>query len=795
MGLPRAPGMGASGQTMKRALAALLLLALAPLARGDGAVAVTGADPGPASLPSDPGAPNELYLEVSVNAVSTGLILRFTQTGKALRSSVANLEQLGLDQARLGAPGRTEVALDAVPGLSYEYDAARQSVSLQVADDLLLPYRISARPATQTPPSRVTPGAVLNYEAYAELGQTRRVALFNDLRYFNDSGVFSNTGTLNLRTDQRQYMRFDTFWSHADPETLQTWQVGDLISSSLSWSRAVRVGGVQWRKNFQLRPDLLTFPVASVDGTALVPSSLSLYVNGVQQYAASVPSGPFVLNQVTGINGAGQATIITRDALGRSVTTVLPLYVDTRMLASGLSDYSVEAGAVRRDYGRRLFGYERQLVASASGRHGVSDSLTIEGHAELAAGLYQAGAGALLRLGQAGVLNGSFSASAGRSRGVQLGAGYQYMGPRFSVDVQSVRASASFGDLASRDGSPVVRAADRLTVSLPLPAGSSISSSYISYRTPGAPPSKLATLGYSATLFHGLFFNASLFQDLLQREKRGFYFGLSLAFDNNLALSVNSNRQNGESGRSVSAQRAPDFGGGFGWSLQAGTAGSNAYRQAQLEYLGSDGRVSARTQSSSMGNASSLGAAGALVLMDGQIEAARQVGNGFALVSTGGVADIPVLHENRQIGVTGSGGYLLVPNLNPYGNNQISIATDELDVDARVPATNINVVPQYLAGVLAAFPIERYSAATVIAQDAQGKPLATGLPVLHVQSGKQTVVGFDGIIFVDDLVEQNQLQVGEGDSACTLRFAYARPAAGGLPVIGPLRCASAGAGR
>ena len=785
---------------MRRALASLLLLllAMASVARADGSAAETGADPGPASLPSDPMAPNELYLEVTVNAESTGLILRFTQVGKGLRSSVATLQQLGLDPARLGAPGQAEVALDAIPGLSYDYDAARQSVSLQVADDLRSPYRINARLAPQTPPSRVTPGAVLNYEAYAELGRTRRAAIFNDLRYFNDSGVFSNTGTVNLGSDQRKYMRFDTFWSHADPETLQTWQAGDLISSSLSWSRAVRVGGLQWRKNFQLRPDLLTFPVASVDGTALVPSSLSLYVNGVQQYAASVPSGPFVLNQVAGINGAGQATLITRDALGRSVTTVLPLYVDTRMLAAGLSDYSVEAGAVRRDYGRRLFGYERQLVASASIRHGVSDSFTIEGHAELAAGLYQAGAGALVRLGQAGVLSGSLSASAGRSRGAQLGAGYQYMGPRFSIDVQSVRASAGFGDLASRDGSPVVRAADRYTVSLPLPAGSSISSSYISYRTPGAPPSKLATFGYSATLLHGLFLNASLFQNVRQREKRGFYVGLSMAFDNNLSISTSGSRQNGESGRSVSAQRAADFGGGFGWNLQAGTVGSNTYRQAQVEYLGNDGRVSARTQSSSMGTASSLGAAGALVLMDGHVETTRQVGNGFALVSTGGVGNIPVLHENRQIGVTGRSGYLLVPNLNPYGNNQISISTDELDADARVPVTNMTVVPQQLAGVLAAFPVERYSAATVIVQGADGKPLATGMPVLHVQSGRQTVVGFDGIIFIDDLREQNQLQVGEGDSVCTVGFAYVRPAAGGLPVIGPLRCvvaATAGGGR
>ena len=229
---------------------------------------------------------------------------------------------------------------------------------------------------------------------------------------------------------------------------------------------------------------------------------------------------------------------------------------------------------MRRDYGRRLFGYERQLVASASGRHGVSDKLHSRRPCGTGGRPVPSGARArCVRLGQAGVLSGSLSASAGRSRGAQLGAGYQYMGPRFSVDVQSVRASAGFGDLASRDGSPVVRAADRLTVSLPLPAGSSISSSYIGYRTPGAPPSKIATVGYSATLLHGLFFNASLFQDLRQREKRGFYVGLSMAFDNNLAISANSSRQNGENGRSVSAQRAADFGGGFGWNLQAGTVG------------------------------------------------------------------------------------------------------------------------------------------------------------------------------------------------------------------------------
>ena len=751
------------------------------------AAAVTGADPGPASLPHDAATPNELYLEVTLNAEATGLILRFTQQGKGLFSSVENLQQLGLDPVRFGAPGQAEVALDSIAGLGYEYDPARQSIALRVDDSLRMPYAVSARSITRPAPSQVTPGAVLNYEVYSELGQTRRTALFNDLRYFNQHGVFSNTGTISLGGGQREYMRFDTFWNHANPDTLESWQVGDLISSSLSWSRALRMGGFQWRKNFQLRPDLLTFPVASVDGTALVPSSLSLYVNGVQQYAASVPSGPFVLNQVSGINGAGQATIITRDALGRSVTTTLPLYVDTRLLARELSDYSVEVGLLRRNYGRRSFGYANDPVASASGRYGVSDDLTVEAHGEVTRGVLNGGVGGLLRLGQSGVINGSLAASGGRNKGAQASIGYQYLGPRFSIDAQSTRASAHYGDVASKDGSPAVRAADRLSLNLALPAGQSVNLSYITYRSPGLEASKIVTAGYTASLFKSVFLNASLYQDLRDSAQRGFYFGLSMAFDD-IGISASTSRQNNVNSRSFNAQQSADFGGGFGWAVQGGTSGGLDYRQGQLEYLGNYGRLTGRVQSSSLSNASALGLSGAVVLMDGHLAAARQVGNGFALVSTGGVANIPVLHENRQIGVTGSSGYLLVPNLNAYGNNQIAIGTEGLDADARVPVTNINVVPRSLSGVLAAFPVERYSAATVIVHGEDAQPLPAGLPVLHVQSGKRTVVGFDGVTFVDDLSADNEMRIGDDDNLCVVRFAYVRPAAGGLPVIGPLRC-------
>ena len=59
----------------------------------------------------------------------------------------------------------------------------------------------------------------------------------------------------------------------------------------------------------------------------------------------------------------------------------------------GLSDWSVEVGNVRRDYGWKSFSYRSDPMASATGRYGLTDHLTLEGHAEATKGLVMAGAG------------------------------------------------------------------------------------------------------------------------------------------------------------------------------------------------------------------------------------------------------------------------------------------------------------------------------------------------------------------------------------------------------------------
>ncbi|MFM0661766.1 fimbria/pilus outer membrane usher protein [Paraburkholderia sediminicola] len=741
----------------------------------------------------DTTAGRDLYLEVMLNGQRTSLIAHFREADGRLSATGKDLSEVGIATDKLGAADTASIELDQIPGLHYQYDASRQTIDLQVPNAIRKPYTFDTRDLTRTPNAAASRGFLINYDAFAQTDTNAQFALWSELRYFDPAGVLSNTGIAYLYRDLHRYVRYDTSWSTSNPATLSTTQFGDTISSSLDWSRSIRIGGFQWRSNFALRPDLVTFPVQAFAGSAVVPSAVDLYINNVRQFSGNVPSGPFIVNNVPGITGAGEATVITHDALGRTISTTLPLYVDTRMLAAGLSSYSFEAGFLRRAYGIDSFSYDPRPAVSATARRGMSDTLTLEGHAEATGGLVNAGAGALVRMGMAGVINGSLSASAGKLNGTQVGLGYQLIEPNFSIDAQTLRAYGNYGDLAARDGTPVPTATDRVTLALPFFSRQTVSLSYIGYRfpgIPGIPASRIGSLSYTLNFGNLASFTLSTYKDFLQHNSQGVFLTASFGLGNNTAINASVGRQNGQSTYNLNAQRPPDYAGGWGWGVQAGSSGAVPYRQAQAQYLGNDGEVTALAQDIDRHANASLDVTGAIVLMDNSIQPARRIDDGFALVSTDGVAGVPVLHENRVIGTTDRNGHLLIPDLNAYQHNQVAINSMNLPADARIATTSMDLVPESRAGVLANFRVSRYSAASVILRGADGKLLPPGTRVHHVEGGGDTIVGYDGLTFIENLQHDNHLEVDNGALHCSVEFTYQRPTDGSLPTLGPLTCGS-----
>ncbi|GAB7128432.1 fimbria/pilus outer membrane usher protein [Silvimonas sp. JCM 19000] len=733
--------------------------------------------------------PHDVYPEVTVNGTPTRSVAHFLEYQGELMVRRKDLEALGIIPPASITDDSATISLDQLSEITYDYQSARQTLDIKVPETMLQAVDIS-RVQPRLIPASSGVGMVINYDLFSQgSGGVRDYSLWSEARAFAPLGVASTTGTLYDTPARKYYLRFDTTLSHSDPEKLTTLRVGDAVSSSLDWTRAVRLGGVQYQRNFSLRPDLITFPVPALGGSTAVPSSVDVYINSMKQYSGDVPAGPFVTHDPPGIVGAGNATVVVKDAQGREVTTTVPIYIDTRLLNAGLSSFSAETGFVRQNYGLTSFDYDYGHPAlSATGRYGYSSNITVEGHTELTRGLANAGAGVLVKLGNAGVINGAVSASGGELSGLQLKLGYQLITPRFSVTVQTQRATPRFGDLAAVTGSPILLETDQIALSLPLFGHQTVSVSLVQQHQSGQAITRLGSLSYNAEITRNIGFLLSLYRDFAGSGESGGYASLNFALPNQITASASLSTANGQKSWGLNAARPADYSGGLGWALQDNNNSGSPYQQARANYLGRYGEVLGAVENSNGTHNYSLDINGALVWMDSDVIAARRISDAFALVSTDGMEGVQVLHEYRPLGVTNSNGHLLVPDLIAWQNNHVGINGVNLPADARLTTTESDIVPQAGSGAMAYFPVTRYRAATVILHDSKGNPLPAGLGVRDLQSGREFVVGFDGVAFIEGLVAHNTLRVDDVDLRCEVAFDYAPTPDNPLPTLGPLTC-------
>ena len=408
----------------------------------------------------------ELYLELVVNQMSSANVVLVHQRSGRFYVAASDLRAVGIEFP-VAVP--EEVALDSIAGLHSDYDSQAQRLVLEVPPAWLPNQRIGNRSLGPAGQAFSSFGALLNYDAYLndtdDAGSS--LSVWNELRVFDNWGTFSTTGQWRqpisgsgFADDRRGFLRYDTTFRYTDEERLLTFEAGDVISGALPWTSSVRLGGVLVSRDFSVRPDLVTYPLPAFAGEAAVPSSVDLFINGYKSASADLQPGPYTLTNVPYINGAGDAVVVTTDALGRQVATTLPFYVTSTLLQKGMSDFSVAAGALRRDYGISDFSYGKGLT-SASLRYGVSDSFTLETHAEAAESLALGGVGGNLLLGTFGVVNAALSQSTFDSRsGQQVSLGYQYNSQRIGFNYQRLERHGDYADASLLD-SPYVRLSQR----------------------------------------------------------------------------------------------------------------------------------------------------------------------------------------------------------------------------------------------------------------------------------------------------------------------------------------------
>lgn len=744
----------------------------------------------------------KLLLEVVINGHSSGKIGEFTERDGALLARPDELIDVGLKvpESVSRFPDGL-VAVSSLPGVTARLDMPTQSLLVEVRPGGLVAAELRTDPDSSNDVHVESgTGATLNYDLAEDFGSGHSVASGSfDMRFFSPYGVVSSSALAfaggNSLPGNGEYsaVRLDSAYTYSDFDNLRRYTAGDFINAGLSWSRPVRLGGVQIGHDFSMRPDLVTFPLPSLEGTTAVPSTVGVLVNGTQILSQDVQPGPFQVPQLPVVNGAGTVSMTVTNALGQQVSTTLPFYASTDLLAPDLQTFSIETGFVRRDWGIVSDDYG-DLAGSATYRDGISPNVTFETHAEGTSGQFMGGAGLVANAFDLGVVNLAVAAStASGNTGEQISIGAQRIGPIFSFGVSAQFATHDFRDIAAMNGDPVPLRQISASAGVNLPRWGSFGVAYADVDREAlqlpAEHAKIMSANYSVQVGRFSLF-AAAFRDFAKHGGNGLSFGVTVPLGSRTSSSAEAVAESGTTSGQFQAQQSAISPGDWGYQAYASVGNTN-HEFAQAQYLAPWALVSAGVDQLDNHTSFRGEAQGSLSVLDGGFFPSDFIHDSFAVADTSGVEGIHVLNENRDAGTTDSGGRLLLPYLRSYDINRISIDPLDVPVDSSIPYAAREVRPADRSGVVVGFPVRVTHGALLVLVDKYGKPLPLGSAAVLAATHKSVPVGYDGQTYVEDLDSQNALTVEYPDGhRCTVGFAY-RAATGEIPKIGPLTCEDA----
>lgn len=704
------------------------------------------------------------YVDLIVNGQHRPEIVELSLGGDSMTLAGADLRAAGIMVS-----GDEPVELIEA-GLSPRYDALNQRLELTVPLALLAVSR-RAGPARERALAQSATGAAFNYDAFVlSNDMATSLSLWSEQRLFGPFGHVAHTGVIRVGTGEAGsglgYLRYDTRFRHVDADRALALTVGDFVTGGLSWSRPVRLGGVQIGRNFRSRPDLVTTPLPRFAGEAAVPSAVDLFIDGHRQQTQTVDPGRFVLENMPVVSGAGIATIVTTDAVGRQIVTDIPFYVAPELLRPGLTDFSASVGAIRRNYGLTSFDYG-MIVGSAFLRQGVSDRLTVEAQGEASARSLAAGAGAVWAPGLFGTLHANLTASSTDGvRGTQATIGYQYAAKRWSLSAEHRRISGGFRTAADFDlrALPLGGTSSRAVVSANLEQIGTIGIGYIDSRPRGAARSRIATASWSLPLGSQAALFAAADYDL-ERGTASAQLRVSVPFGGGTASSGLSREQGRGWVGQVEFSRSAPYAGGIG--LAAGVALDERGRVfGQADATARTAKAQFNVGGSIAGGRHSLwgGASGSVVLIDGGLFAANDISDSFAVVSTNGVEGVPVYYENQHVGTTDRRGHVLVPRIPAYHPSSFTIDPMQLDAGFVPQAVKRRVAIAEGGAAIIDLPIRAMRSITLTLVDALSAPIEAG-SLVRLGNGAATVIGWDGVLYIEDASGAQRVAVTRPDGS------------------------------
>ncbi|HEX8640750.1 MAG TPA: fimbria/pilus outer membrane usher protein [Allosphingosinicella sp.] len=658
--------------------------------------------------------------------------------------------------------GEDYYPLSALAGARVSLDEQAQAVAIALPASGFELQRASVETQEEAAMSRPATGAFLNYDVLAEhaRGDTSVSGVF-EAGLFTPHGVGIAGFIAAAGAGPERLVRLDTYWEIDRPGSVTSIRIGDSISSAGPGAAPVRFAGVQYYRNFAVRPGFITMPLPATMGEAAVPSVVDVYVNNVLQGTQQVAPGPFEVANIPVQTGGGTVQLVVRDLLGREVVSEQSYYASTQLLRRGLHDFSYEAGFVRQGYGRRSHDYGEAMAATTH-RYGISDRVTAEAHLQASESRQMAGAALNLLafdLGQVGV---SASAShSERGSGFRAAASFERSTTGLSLGLLSEYASAEYAVIGTPDDYVPPRLTVQAFADLPLPRGS-IGVNFLHRSLRSEPDETLAGLFGSYQLARSVSLQMFARHSMIGSGET--VVGANLAFSLGPRRSASAALEHGRRGLSGVAgfQESPPVGVGSGYRVAAGFGQFERVEAAYVRNLPM-ATVNAQVAHANGSTGLRLSATGSVGTIGGEVFASRSLGASFAAVTVEGYPGLRVYADDQLVGVTDGSGSIVVPGLRAFEPNRIRIDETDLPLEAQVETTEIVVRPYGRSGTRVRFAVSAERGVLMQVKREDGSALPAGATVRVDGSDEAHLVASGGEVYVPGLSGTKRLEaVWEG---------------------------------
>ncbi len=617
------------------------------------------------------------------------------------------------------------------------------------------------------------------------------------------SWYLRHNGSYSWSTDgQGKYEAINTYVQHDIASLQGRVQAGEANTTGTVFD-TLPFTGIQLATDDRMLPDSLRGYAPEIRGIANTNARVTVRQSGQIIYETTVPPGEFLINDLYPTGYGGDLQVSVREADGTESKFLVPYSSVAQLLRPGSSRYSITAGKLRNDYLE-----EKPALLQGTYQRGLTNTITGYGGIQASQNYYS------LQIGFAlGTPLGAFALDATQAR-TQLDSGITESGEaqpsetktgqsyrltysknisetgsnisvaayRFSTDGYMDFLSAAQTRDAISEGlsaDTVRRAKNRFTVTASQALPDDYGQFYLSASTQNYwnmnGNDQQYQFGYNnryKLITYGVSFNRTFSNIGDEQDSMLLSVSLPLGGDTRsqqLRMEVANDSDGRVSERAtLSGNAGKDNQGSYGVSVANANQGVGQSGSVNGSYRTP---ATALNGSYSVGNdysSASAGASGTIVAHSGGVTFSPYTSETFALAEAKGAEGAKV---SSSPGVEiDSNGYALVPSLNPYQLNDITLDPNGIPDEVELTNTLQKVAPNAGAIVKVNFQT-KFGIPLLIDATSNGETLPFGAEVLDNDGNNIGSVGQAGMIYARVQQAQGKLFVRWGDSEqCSLSY-------------------------